>query len=46
MGYSNLKAVAVSPDNFEKLKDLGRAGDSMNSVVSKLLEVYEKQRKG
>jgi hypothetical protein len=41
---SNLKAVAVSPENYEKIKDLGRAGDSMNSVVSKLLQAYNKQK--
>jgi len=40
LGKSNLKAVAVSPENFEKLKDLGRAGDSMNSVVTKLIDSY------
>jgi predicted CopG family antitoxin len=43
LGYSNLKAICVSPENYEKVKDFGRAGDSMNSVVSKLIEVYEKQ---
>jgi predicted CopG family antitoxin len=36
MGYTNLKAVAISLENYEKLKGLGRAGDSMNSVVTKL----------
>jgi hypothetical protein len=44
MGYSNLKAICVSPENYEKLKDFGRAGDSMNKVVTKLIQAYEKQK--
>jgi len=42
--YNNLKAVAVSPENYQKLKDLGRAGDSMNSVVTKLIQAYYKKK--
>jgi hypothetical protein len=44
LGKTNLKAIAVTPANLEKLKDLGRAGDSMNSVVTKLIQAYEKQK--
>lgn len=44
MGHSNLKAIAVSPENYEKLKDLGRAGDNMNSVVTKLINAYNRGR--
>ncbi|HEX5920355.1 MAG TPA: hypothetical protein VFY55_01090 [Nitrososphaeraceae archaeon] len=40
MASTNLKAVAVSPENYEKLKDLGRAGDSMNKVITKLIDSY------
>jgi hypothetical protein len=43
MGRCNLKAIAVSPENYEKLKDLGRAGDNMNSIVTKLIESYNKK---
>jgi hypothetical protein len=42
MGRCNLKAIAVSPENYERLKDLRRAGDNMNSIVTKLFEVYDK----
>ncbi|HEY9398452.1 MAG TPA: hypothetical protein VIP29_00995 [Nitrososphaeraceae archaeon] len=45
MPTSNLKAIAVTPANLEKLKDLGRAGDSMNSVIEKLLQAYEDNRR-
>ena len=33
-----LKHIVVSEENFQKLKDLGRAGDSFNDVIDKLLE--------
>jgi hypothetical protein len=41
---NHLKAIAVSFENYEKLKDLGRAGDNMNSVVTKLIKAYNKER--
>jgi hypothetical protein len=44
LGYTNLKAVAVSPEN-EKIKDFGRAGNSMNTVITKLIEAYENEKK-
>ena len=34
-----LKHIVVSEENFQKPKNLGRAGDSFNDVISKLLEV-------
>jgi len=34
----NLKHIVISDLNYEKLKDLGRAGDSFNDVIDKLLE--------
>ena len=40
LARTNLKAVAVSPENYEKIKDLGRAGDSMNSVITRLIDSY------
>ena len=29
--------IALSTDNYEKLKNLGRAGDSFNDVLTKIL---------
>jgi len=34
----SLKHIVISNENFEKLKNLGKAGDSFNDVISKLLE--------
>jgi len=45
MTHTNLKAIAVSPENYEKSKDLGRAGDSLNSVVTKLISEFEKHKR-
>jgi len=33
-----LKHIVVNEDNFQKLKELGRAGDSFNDVITKILE--------
>lgn len=30
--------IVVSSENYEKLKDLGRAGDSFNDVITELLK--------
>lgn len=32
-----LKHIVVSEKNFQKLKNLGKAGDSFNDVISNLL---------
>jgi len=37
MSLTKLKHIVVSEENFQKLKDFGRAGDSFNDVISKLL---------
>jgi predicted CopG family antitoxin len=37
MSKNPLKLIAVSPENYQSLKSLGRAGDSFNDVVTKLL---------
>jgi predicted CopG family antitoxin len=34
----NLKLIAVTPENYMSLKELGKAGDCFNDVVSKLLK--------
>jgi predicted CopG family antitoxin len=37
MTKNSLKLIAVSPENYQSLKNLGKAGDSFNDVVTKLL---------
>ncbi|MGI0033118.1 MAG: hypothetical protein ACRD97_07595 [Nitrososphaeraceae archaeon] len=37
MSKNSLKLIAVSPENYQSLKNLGKAGDSFNDVVTKLL---------
>lgn len=32
-----LKTIAVSKDNYELLKDFGRAGDSFNDIITDLI---------
>jgi predicted CopG family antitoxin len=34
----NLKLIAVTPENYWHLKTLGKAGDSFNDVVTKILK--------
>lgn len=33
-----LKTIAITEQNYQKLKSLGSMGDSFDSVISKLLE--------
>ena len=37
MSSKTLKQIAVSEENYQKLKDLGKAGDSFNDVITKIL---------
>lgn len=39
MSYK-LKTIAISENNYSALKSLGKAGDSFNDVISKLLLDY------
>jgi len=34
----NLKHIVVSEKNYQKLRNLGKAGDSFNDVLNKILE--------
>lgn len=34
---SKVKLIAVSPQNWESLRKFGEYGDSMNTIVSKIL---------
>ncbi|MFL6487456.1 MAG: hypothetical protein ACJ71D_12210 [Nitrososphaera sp.] len=46
---SKLRNVAVSSQNYDRLKSLGRAGDSFNDVISHLLKksiTLEPEEKG
>jgi len=36
-----LKHIVVSEENFNKLKNLGKAGDSFNDVISDVLKKLE-----
>ena len=38
MTYKSLKMIAVSEENYLILKRLGRAGDSFNDVITKILK--------
>lgn len=33
-----LRNIAVSQENYEKLRDLGKTADSFNDIVTKLLQ--------
>jgi predicted CopG family antitoxin len=35
--YNKQFHITLNKENYEKLKDLGRAGDSFNDVISKIL---------
>jgi predicted CopG family antitoxin len=39
----NLKLIAVTPENYWHLKNLGKAGDSFNDVVTRLLKKDKEQ---
>ena len=34
----NLKLIAVNYENYQHLKNLGKAGDSFNDVLTKILK--------
>ncbi|HZD83792.1 MAG TPA: hypothetical protein VE076_13035 [Nitrososphaeraceae archaeon] len=38
MKSKNLKQIAVSNQNYDALKSLGKAGDSFNDVIEKVLK--------
>jgi predicted CopG family antitoxin len=39
-----LKRIAISEQNYDELKNLGRAGDSYNDVLSMLLNIARKSK--
>jgi predicted CopG family antitoxin len=41
MPRTSLKLIAVTIENYRILKDLGRAGDSFNDVISRLLKLQK-----
>ncbi len=43
MSTTSLKHIAVSEENYRKLKKLGDAGDSFNDVVTRLIEGAKKK---
>lgn len=42
---TQLKVIAVSIENYEKLRDLGKTGDSFNDVITGLLAELKGQKK-
>lgn len=41
MSYKTLKQIAIDERNYFALKNLGKAGDSFNDVITKLLKSRE-----
>jgi predicted CopG family antitoxin len=41
MCAKKLKHIVVTEENLDKLKNLGKAGDSFNDVISQILEKLE-----
>lgn len=39
------KMIAVSPQNWESLRKFGEYGDSMNSIISKVLDKIDSMPK-
>jgi predicted CopG family antitoxin len=39
-----LKQIAISEENYILLKSLGKAGDSFNDVVTKILKLIKQQQ--
>lgn len=44
MTLTKFKHIVVSKDIFEELKNLGKAGDSFNDVIKKLLMAWDPKR--
>lgn len=36
--FSKLKTIAISAENYQELKSLGKAGDSFNDVITQILK--------
>ena len=45
MSKNPLKLIAISPENYQSLKNLGKAGDSFNDVVTKILNKIDSMPK-
>ncbi len=43
---NRLKHIAIDENNYEKLKNLGRAGDSFNDVVRRLVNIATESQEG
>lgn len=46
MKSKNLKQIAVSRQNYNRLKSLGKAGDSFNDVIDKVLKQIQPPLQG
>ena len=38
MASNNLKQIAISPENYDTLKNLGRMGSTFDSVLTEVLK--------
>jgi len=38
MSYTTYKRIVVTKENYEKLQNLGKAGQSFNDVITKMLQ--------
>lgn len=41
----HLKMISLSPENYQALKKLGRAGDSFNDVITEMLKQIQSKTK-
>jgi predicted CopG family antitoxin len=44
MSSAKLKQIAVNESNYKALKELGRAGDSFNDVITRVLKKVKNGR--
>lgn len=43
---SNNKSISVRPETHDRLMAMGRKGESMDSIIQKLLTVYRETQEG
>ena len=46
MAITKLRRIAVHDTVYQKLKDLGKAGDSFNDVLTRILSIDQQQGGG
>jgi len=43
MDYSKYKAIVVTRNNYDKLKQLGQTGDTFNQIIGELIKRAEQE---